>query len=95
MRRHGIVGKRIDSDRWRGERKQNDMGTYAIYSYIYPDDDVFAEGLPEDAWIAENQPWLTGLFTKLDIPLDEAHMRWFYQAVNPHDWRCGSCGGCI
>ena len=77
------------------ERKEKDMGTYAIYSFIFPDDDVFAEGLPEDAWIIENEDWLIGLFTTNNIPPDEKHFRWFCQAVNKSDWRCGSCGGCI
>lgn len=77
------------------ERRDKDMNTYGIYSYIYPDDEEFAEGLPEDRWIAENAEWLTVLFATHDIPYDEAHMRWFYQAVNTRDWRCGSCGGCI
>ena len=66
-----------------------------IFSYIFPDDEELAEGLREDDWILENVDWLTELFIAHDIPVDEAHMRWFYQAINPRDWRCGSCGGCI
>jgi hypothetical protein len=77
------------------KRKEHDMGTYAIYSFIFPDDDVFAEGLPEDVWIIENEDWLTPLFAKHNIPADENHFRLFYHAVNKSDWRCGSCGGCI
>jgi hypothetical protein len=77
------------------DKRGQDMGTHGIYSYIYPDDDDFAEGIPEDAWIAENAAWLNELFVNHAIPVDEAHLRWFYQAVNGHDWRCGSCGGCI
>jgi len=76
-------------------RRVEDMGTYGIYSYIFPDDEDYAEGLPEDQWIEENSPWLGELFAEHGIPADEAHMRWFYQAVNPLDWRCGSCGGCL
>ena len=76
-------------------RRDNDMGTHGIFSYIYPDDEEFAEGLPESDWIIENVPWLADVFARHDIPFDEAHLRWFYQAVNAHDWRCGSCGGCI
>lgn len=74
---------------------ENDMGSFGIYSYIFPDDEDLAEGLPEDDWILENAEWLADLFAAHDIPIDEEHMRWFYQAINPHDWRCGSCGGCI
>lgn len=76
-------------------RRDNDMGTYGIFSYIYPDDEEFAEGVPEDRWIEENADWLSELFAAHGIPDDEARMRWFYQAVNAQDWRCGSCGGCI
>lgn len=76
-------------------RHESDMGTYGIFSYIYPDDEDLAEGLKEDDWIIENAEWLTGLFADNDIPIDEAHLRWFYRAINPHDWRCGSCGGCL
>lgn len=75
--------------------KQKDMGTYGIYSYIYPDDDIFAEGMHEDDWVIAKNPWLAELFIHNDIPIDEAHFRWFYRAVNAQDWRCGSCGGCI
>lgn len=77
------------------ERRDEDMGTYGIYSYIFPDDEDYAAGLPEDQWIEANAHWLAELFLKQDIPCDVAHMRWFYQAVNRHDWRCGSCGGCL
>jgi hypothetical protein len=76
-------------------RTEEDMGTYAIYSFIYPDDDIFAEGLHEDEWIVENLDWLTHLFLAHDIPTDEKNFRLFYQAVNKQDWRCGSCGGCM
>jgi len=77
------------------EHSEQDMGTYAIYSFIYPDDDIFAEGLPEDEWIVANLDWLSDLFLKHSIPTDEVHFRFFYQSVNKSDWRCGSCGGCI
>ena len=76
-------------------RRDKDMGTFGVFSYIFPDDEDLAEGLREDEWILENVEWLSELFIAHDIPVDEAHMRWFYQAVNLRDWRCGSCGGCI
>jgi len=76
-------------------RRVEDMGTYGIYSYIFPDDEDYAEGLKEDEWILANKDWLTALFARHRIPADETHMRWFFQAVNPHDWRCGNCGGCL
>jgi hypothetical protein len=74
---------------------EDDMGTYGIFSYIFPDDPELAEGLDEDDWILENIIWVSDLFGRHDIPIDEAHMRWFYRAVNANDWRCGSCGGCL
>lgn len=76
-------------------RREQDMGTFGIFSYIFPDDEDLAEGLREDDWILENIAWLTDLFIAHGIPVDEANMRWLYQAINPSDWRCGSCGGCI
>jgi len=77
------------------ERHEKDMGTYGIFSYIFPDDEALAEGLGEDEWILENAGWLGELLAQHAIPGDEAHRRWFYQAINPQDWRCGSCGGCL
>lgn len=77
------------------ERQTEDMGTRRNFSYLYPDDDDFIEGLDEDDWILANVDWLAALFAEHDIPVDEDHMRWFYRAVNEADWRCGSCGGCI
>lgn len=85
-------GRRLTIDAQRGE---NDMGTFGIFSYIFPDDEDLAEGLREDEWIAENAGWLGELFTAHGIPADEEQRRWFYRAVNAQDWRCGSCGGCL
>ena len=75
--------------------RESDMGTYGIYSHIFPDDEDFAEGMKEDEWILANVDWVSQVFAAHDIPIDEQHLRWFYQAINPQDWRCGSCGGCI
>lgn len=77
------------------QTRQNDMGTHAIYSFFDPDDEMFAEGLHEDEWIVQEADWLTHLFEPHGIPASEENFRAFYRAVNPHDWRCGSCGGCI
>jgi len=86
------LGQPLDLDT---VRREEDMGTFGIFSYIFPDDEDLAEGLMEDDWILENVGWISDLFTAHDIPFDEIHMRWLYQAINPHDWRCGSCGGCL
>ncbi len=76
-------------------KNDDEMGTFGIYSYLYPDDPEFAEGLEEEEWIVENMEWVAPLFEENEIPLDEQHLSWFYQAINSGDWRCGSCGGCI
>ncbi|MDU8923819.1 hypothetical protein RYD26_02595 [Pasteurellaceae bacterium LIM206] len=76
-------------------RRQADMGTEGIYNFIDPDDELYREGLDEDDWIVENIDWLSDVFIAHNIPLEEETLRFFYQAVNKDDWRCGSCGGCI
>ncbi|ENL6905769.1 hypothetical protein AB5R89_003954 [Enterobacter ludwigii] len=76
-------------------RREKDMGTWAIYSIIDPEDDTFAQGLKEDEWIIENVDWLTDVFFDAGIPLETANYRYFYQAVNTQDWRCTSCAGCM
>lgn len=76
-------------------RRQEDMGTYGNFNFLFPDDEDFFEGLNEDDWILKNVDWLADLFADHDIPIDEEHMRAFYRAVNRQDWRCGSCGGCM
>ncbi len=77
------------------DRLDKDMGTQNIYNYMDPEDELYREGLDEDDWIVENIEWLTDVFIEADVPLDEEYFRFFYQAVNKEDWRCGSCGGCI
>lgn len=87
---------------WQGQllklpesRQEKDMGTWAIYSIIDPEDETFAQGLPEDEWIIENVEWLTDLFFDHGIPLETGSYRQFYHAVNREDWRCTSCAGCM
>ncbi|WP_437891329.1 hypothetical protein [Phytobacter sp. V91] len=76
-------------------RREKDMGTWAIYSIIDPEDETFAQGLEEDEWIIENVDWLTDLFFDHQIPMESDNYRLFYQAVNRQDWRCTSCAGCM
>ncbi len=76
-------------------KREHDMGTKGIYNFIDPTDELYLEGLDENDWILANIEWLSDVFIAADIPLEENYMRWFYQAVNKDDWRCGSCGGCI
>ncbi|MGK9175477.1 hypothetical protein KXR87_20045 [Yokenella regensburgei] len=87
---------------WQGQaitlpesRSEKDMGTWAIYSIIDPEDETFAQGLQEDEWIIANVDWLTDLFYEHSIPMESENYRFFYQAVNRHDWRCTSCAGCM
>lgn len=75
--------------------REGDMGTFGNFSYLFPDDPAWEEGLQEDDWIVANIDWLSDWFTEQDIPLDESYFRWFYEAFNQVDWRCSSCGGCI
>ncbi|MDF2177413.1 hypothetical protein P2G88_04030 [Aliiglaciecola sp. CAU 1673] len=77
------------------KQAENDMDTFGNFSFLFPDDDAYLEGTEEDDWIVENLEWMLPLFETHGIPLDESHLRWFYQAVNAADWRCASCGGCI
>lgn len=76
------------------EKLEKDMGTFGIYNFMDPDDPLYAEGEEEDQWIVSNIDWLADFFDTQNIPIDEENFRYFYQAVNAEDWRCGSCGGC-
>lgn len=75
-------------------RLENDMGTQANFSYFYPDDDDYIEGLAFEDWLEENVDWLLTMFEQHHIPSEPHYFEWFYQAVNEQDWRCSSCGGC-
>ncbi len=74
---------------------ENHMDTHGIFSWLFPDDEELTEGLEIDNWIEQQAHWLLPLFEVHDIPIDEQHIEWFYEAVNASDWRCGSCGGCL
>lgn len=77
------------------KQADNYMGTFGIFSWLNPDDEDYAEGLPEHLWIDKNADWLLEVFELHHIAFDEENIHWFYQAVSAEDWRCGSCGGCI
>lgn len=74
---------------------ENHMDTRGIFSWLYPDDEEFTEGMELAEWLEHQADWLMPLFARYDIPFDEQHVEWFYLAVNASDWRCGSCGGCM
>ena len=71
------------------------MNTYGIFSWLYPDDEDYAQGLSAEQWIEQNAYWLIELFAAHNIPFETQEVMWFYLAVNEQDWRCESCGGCI
>ncbi|WP_395344467.1 hypothetical protein PN836_006790 [Ningiella sp. W23] len=75
--------------------KEMHMDTYGIFSWLFPDDEDCAEGLPLEQWIEAKSDWLFDVFDQHQIPIDEKHISWFYEAVSKQDWRCGSCGGCL
>jgi len=77
------------------EMRERDMGTYGNFSYLFPDDPAWEEGMQESEWILANLSWLMELFETYGIPFDAEHCSWFYAAVNASDWRCSACGGCI
>lgn len=73
----------------------HDMNTRGNFSWMFPDEAEFIEGLGFEDWLEDNVEWLSDVFIQHDIPLDAEHFLHFYQAVNSEDWRCSSCGGCI
>ncbi len=75
--------------------QEKHLGTLGIYSIIDPEDELYKEGLDEDDWILENVDWLADCFENNQVPIEEHYFRFFYQAVNPQDWRCTSCAGCM
>lgn len=74
---------------------EDHMNTQGNFSWLFPDDDDYIEGKSLEFWIDDNADWLYDLFEGSEIPFDQQHITWFYQAVNKSDWRCGSCGGCL
>lgn len=71
------------------------MNTRGNFSWMFPDDDEFIEGLALEDWVNENIDWLLVVFEQHNIPCEPQYIEWFYQAVNQQDWSCNSCGGCI
>lgn len=74
---------------------ENHMDTFGIFSWLFPDDEDYAEGIELEEWIAEKADWIIPLFEQHDIPFESDTVAWFYEAINMSDWRCGSCGGCL
>ncbi len=76
-------------------KAQNHMDTQKIFSWLFPDDEDYTEGLALPDWIEQHGDWLMDVFDNHNIPFDQQHIQWFYAAVNENDWRCASCGGCL
>lgn len=74
---------------------EKDMNTRDNFSFMFPDEDEFIEGIAFPEWLEANVDWLLAVFEKHNIPSDPEHFELFYMAVNQNDWRCSSCGGCI
>jgi hypothetical protein len=62
------LGQLLTLDAARLAEDMGTFGTFGIFSFIFPDDEDYAEGLPEDEWIAENAAWLSELFAAHNIP---------------------------
>lgn len=73
----------------------NHMNSFGNFSFLFPDEPEYEEGLAIEEWLEENAHWLMEVFELHQIPFNEEYVLWFYQAVNEQDWRCSSCGGCI
>lgn len=77
------------------QKRNKPMDTYGTYSRWFFGDhwdeqwEEYKDGLKADEWIEENKAWLKKL------PLQEDQYKEVYDAFREHDFRLGSCGGCI
>ena len=73
----------------------NEMNTFGTYQEWCFDDDGYEkfedyeDGLICREWIDENKYWLDTITDDIDVQKE------IFNAINEHDWRHGSCGGCI
>lgn len=77
------------------KQASSEMKTRGNFSWMFPDDDEFIEGLTLEEWVEENIDWLVEVFELHGIPTEPEYIEYFYNAVNAQDWSCNSCGGCI
>ena len=85
------------------ENKNTDMNTYGQYSRWYFGGDsgweeqteYYEDGLEFEDWIVTNQEWVTENFQALGIDHIEDNYRELYEEIRDHDFRSGSCEGCI
>ena len=77
------------------ELRHDEMNTFGSYQSWHFNDDWLEEfenyndGLMCDQWIKKNKYWLNTITDDVNIQKD------IYYAISEHDWRHGSCGGCI
>lgn len=75
--------------------RDGSMNTYGTYGKWYFDEDGYEEfdsysdGLEEDDWIKENDIWLNTITTDYKVKQQ------IFAEIQSHDFRTGSCGGCI
>ena len=83
------------SDKIPEDLKSSSMHTYGTYQSWHFNDDCMEEfedyedGLDCENWIEENNYWLS------NITQDEKVKQQIFYAIQDHDFRTGSCGGCI
>lgn len=72
-----------------------EMNTFGTYERWYFNDNGFEtfedyhDGLECDDWIEANKDWLDLITEDHDTQVD------IFYAISEHDFRAGSCGGCI
>ena len=87
-----IDGREINLPENVKDSPMNTEGTYEKWQFENGYEEVwetYTNGLPFDDWAMKNQSWLS------EITTDRELQREIYLAFQAHDWRHGSCGGCI
>lgn len=90
-----IVDGKDVSDHIPDELRNSHMNTYGTYYRWYFDDNYledwepYEDGLEKEAWIEENEDWLSTITDSKDTWAD------IFDAISMQDFRHGSCGGCI
>jgi hypothetical protein len=74
--------------------RHSDMHTLGIYEKWHFEDwdevfESYMNGLECDEWVADNKYWLDTITTDVDV------QNAIFHAIQIHDWRPCSCGGCI
>lgn len=83
------------SDKIPEELRTGSMNTFGSYRRWHFDEDwmehfeSYCDGLDVEEWIEENDKWLK------NITDDYAVKQLIFLAIQKHDFRSGSCGGCI